>query len=137
MTTATDYTKIAAFDLQEYINSCSDEEKVRLFKLLGDGLQEKEADGMWLKNHDSYPYSTEFMAEYISNHYVKLIDSLFNPPEIGSSSADIVFTYASGKTCQVTTVNDWDVIPCDYLIKMTMKSNNIDPTKVTSHLLAG
>ena len=137
MTTATDYTKIAAFDLQAHINSCSDEEKIRLFRQLPDGLQEKEADGMWLKNHDSYHYSTELKVRYITNHYVKLIDSLFDRPEIDDGSATIVFTYASGRERQVATITDWCVMPRDYLIKMTMKSRNIAPNKVTSHIFLG
>ena len=137
MTTATDYTKVAAFDLQAYVDSRSEEEKVGLFKLLGNYLQEKEADGMWLKDHDSYPYSTEFMSWYVSNHYVALIDSLFKEPSGEDGCAEIVFTYASGKTRQVETINNWMAMPYDYMLKMTMKVNRIDPKKVQEHLLVG
>ena len=138
MTTATDYSKVAAFDLQAYVDSRSEEEKVRLFKLLGDYLQEKEADGMWLKDHDSYPYSAEFMAWYVTNHYVAFINSLFKEPASEMDScAEIVFTYASGRTRQVETISNWMAMPYDYLLKMTMKVNRIDPTKVQEHLLVG
>ena len=137
MTTATDYTKIAAFDLQSYVDSRSDEEKVRLFKLLGDYLQEKEADAMWLQDHASYPYSAEFMAWYVSNHYVALIDSLFTEPEVDMCSADIVFTYRSGRKRQVTTISNYQAMPYEYMLKMTMKVNRINPEKVREHLLVG
>ena len=137
MTTATDYTKIAAFDLQGYVDSRSEEEKVRLFKLLGNYLQEKEADAMWLKDHDSYPYSAEFMAWYVSNHYVALIDSLFDEPEVDMCSADIVFTYSSGRKRQVTTISNYQAMPYEYMLKMTMKVNRINPEKVREHLLVG
>ena len=136
MTTATDYTKIAAYDLQAYVDSRSEEEKVKLFKLLGDYLQE-EADAMWLKDHDSYPYSSEFMAWYVSNHYVALVEKLFTEPTYEGWVADIIFTYASGRTREVTTVSGWMAVPYDYMLKMTMKINRIDPKKVQEHLLVG
>lgn len=132
-----EYFNGAAFDLQAYVDSRSEEEKVRLFKLLGDYLQEKEADAMWLKDHDSYPYSTEFMAWYVSNHYVALIDSLFKEPAGDDGCAEIVFTYTSGRTRQVETISNWMAMPYDYLLKMTMKANKIDPKKVQEHILVG
>lgn len=137
MPSSTIYQEIADFDLQGFIDGLTEEEKVVLFKKLGEGLQDREADKLWLEEHDSYPYSQEFMANYVSNRYVELAESLFTNPEIGTASADIVFTFHNGETKQVVTIIYTSEIPYEYLLKKTMELNNIDPSMVKEHLFVG
>ena len=129
------YTEIAEFDLQAYVDNLTKGEKVSTFKNLGGYLQEKEADGMWLENHDSYPYSDEFMADYVTNHYVSFVERLFKENFHSHNSAVIVFTYESGRKRQVETIAGWMNVPRAYMLKMTMKQNRIPAAKVKEHLL--
>ena len=59
MTTEIDYRKIAAFDLQDYVDNLTEEEQVAQFRSIGQCVQRLEADAMWLENHTTYPYSDE------------------------------------------------------------------------------
>ena len=135
MTTEIDYNKIANFDLQDYVDNLTEEEKVAHFRNLSEWIQELEADAMWLENHDTYPYSNEFMADYITNHYVSLIDSLFTTNRRREGGCEITFTYTSGRTRTVWTIQDFLCMPKEYLLKMTMKTKRIPATKVKSHLI--
>ena len=129
--TKTDYKAIAAFDLQQYVDSLTSEEKVKLFKNLSH-LQNYEADALWLENHNTYPYSDEFMEWYVSEKYAAFIDTLFVEPE-DSDSTVIRFTYQSGRTRWVTPISNLMPMPEDYLIKMTMRNAGINPDKVQEH----
>jgi len=131
------YIDTAAFDLQSYINSLTDDEKVALFRNLGSYAQELEADRMWLENHNTYPYTDEFMSWYVTNHYVDIVNKLLSEEEEEGlwGVADLYFEYHSGRTRHVYTSSNWMFVQYDHLMKMTMKMNRINPTKVKTHLL--
>ncbi len=131
------YTDTAAFDLQAYIDSCNNDEKVTLFRNLGTYAQELEADGMWLEDHDTYPYTDEFMAWYVTNHYVKIVNRLLREEQEEGlwGVADLYFEYHSGRVRHIYTSPYWMCVQYDHLMKMTMKMNRINPAKVKTHLL--
>ena len=138
--TKTNYKVIAEFDLKQFISEMPVDDRVEMFRNLGDHTQE-HADDEWLKDHDTYPYTDAFMSEWMVSRYPAVIEGKFNLFESGVfinlASADVVFEMKDGSSKQVVTPDFWNEMPRDYLLKMLMEGEGIDPAQVKEHTLVG
>jgi len=138
--TKTNYEAIAEFDLKQFIGEMPVDGRVEMFRDLGDHTQE-HADDEWLKTNDTYPYTEAFMSDWMVSHYPSVIEGKFNLFENGAfinlASADVVFEMRDGSSKQVVTPDFWNEMPREYLLKMLMKGESIDPAQVKAHLLVG
>lgn len=69
------------YDIQrDYVDKLAEQEKVNLFQSLSEDIQEP-ADKLWLETNTEYPYSQEFMSQWISDHYVPTLTKYFDDQE--------------------------------------------------------
>ena len=133
--TKTNYRQLASFNLKtDYVNLLTESEKVECFRDLGDDTQEP-ADQIWLETHDSYPYTSEFMAWWVTNHYAAAMQELFVNPEIDCGSAEVVFEMKDGTTVEAVTPVKWCEMPREFLVQQLMLEKGIDVDQIESHCL--